>query len=85
MVVTLHTVLSAPSVEQASVLRALCKQAAIVTVFTETARRMVIEGGLVDPARVRVVPHGAPDLLTAVPQFWRRESSHWRFSFDGDH
>ena len=61
MVLTLHTVLSAPSVEQASVLRALCKQAAIVTVFTETARRMVVEGGLVDPARVRVVPHGAPD------------------------
>ena len=68
MVVTLHTVLSAPSVEQASVLRALCNQAAIVTVFTETARRMVVEGGLVDPAGVRVVPHGAPDLLTAAPR-----------------
>ncbi len=67
MVITLHTVLSAPSVEQASVLRALCRQAAMVTVFTETARRMVIEAGLVDPALVSVVPHGAPDLLTGVP------------------
>ncbi len=65
VVVTLHTVLSAPSVEQAAVLRNLCQQAAIVTVFTETARRMVVEAGLVDPARVRVVPHGAPDQLTA--------------------
>jgi len=64
MVLTLHTVLSAPSVEQASVLRALCRQAVIVTVFTETARRMVVQGGLVDPTKVRVVPHGAPDLLT---------------------
>ena len=63
MVVTLHTVLSAPSVEQASTLRALCRQAAMVTVFTETARRMVIEADLVDPARVSVVTHGAPDLL----------------------
>ena len=68
MVVTLHTVLSAPSVEQASVLRALCRQAVMVTVFTETARRMVIEAGLVDPARVSVVPHGAPDLLAGVPR-----------------
>ena len=64
MVLTLHTVLSAPSVEQASVLRALCRQAVIVTVFTETARRMVVQGGLVEPTKVRVVPHGAPDLLT---------------------
>ena len=67
VVVTLHTVLSAPSVEQSAVLRALCKQAAIVTVFTETARRMVVEAGLVDATKVRVVPHGAPDLLAAGP------------------
>jgi glycosyltransferase involved in cell wall biosynthesis len=66
VVVTLHTVLSAPSVEQRAVLRALCKQAAIVTVFTETARRMVVEGRLVDATKVRVVPHGAPDLLGAA-------------------
>ena len=68
MVVTLHTVLSAPSVEQACTLRALCRLAAMVTVFTETARRMVIEAELVDPARVSVVPHGSPDLLVGVPR-----------------
>jgi len=66
MVVTLHTVLSEPSAEQASTLRVLCRQAAMVTVFTETARRMVIEADLVDPARVSVVTHGAPDLLARV-------------------
>jgi len=67
LVVTLHTVLSAPSVEQASVLRGLCERASIVTVFTETARRMVVEGGLVDAGGVVVVPHGAPDRLSAAP------------------
>jgi glycosyltransferase involved in cell wall biosynthesis len=72
LVVTLHTVLSEPSIEQASVLRELCQQAAMVTVFTETARRMVIEGGLVTSAQVKVVPHGAPDLLTAA-QRWGAE------------
>ena len=60
LVVTLHTVLSAPSVRQAEVLRALCRRATLVTVFTETARRMVVEARIVPPERVRVVPHGAP-------------------------
>jgi glycosyltransferase involved in cell wall biosynthesis len=64
LVVTLHTVLSDPTPQQAATLRALCAQATLVTVFTETASRMVIEAGLVDPERVRVVPHGAPELLT---------------------
>jgi glycosyltransferase involved in cell wall biosynthesis len=62
-VVTLHTVLSAPSIQQAAVLRALCDRAARVIVFTETARRMVTESGLVHRARVSVVPHGVPDQL----------------------
>ncbi len=62
-VITLHTVLSAPSAEQARVLRELCRRAGLVTVFTETARRMVVAAGLADPDRVRVVPHGAPTAL----------------------
>jgi glycosyltransferase involved in cell wall biosynthesis len=68
LVVTLHTVLSQPSVRQAETLRALCHRATLVTVFTETARRMVLEARLVPPERVRVVPHGAPaTLLPASP------------------
>jgi glycosyltransferase involved in cell wall biosynthesis len=62
-VVTLHTVLAEPSVRQADTLRALCQRATLVTVFTETARRMVIDAQLVPPERVRVVPHGAPSVL----------------------
>jgi len=65
-VVTLHTVLASPAVEQATALRALCERAALVMVFTETARRMVIEQGLADADQVRVVPHGAPDVLSAA-------------------
>ena len=44
-VVTLHTVLSTPTARQAEVLTALCQRAALVTVFTETARRMVTDAG----------------------------------------
>lgn len=64
MVVTLHTVLANPEPERAGVLRAVCERAALLMVFTETARRMVVEQGLVEVDRVRVVPHGAPDELT---------------------
>jgi len=55
-VVTLHTVLSTPTARQAEVLTALCQRAALVTVFTETARRMVTDAGVVAADRVCVVP-----------------------------
>jgi glycosyltransferase involved in cell wall biosynthesis len=64
LVVTMHTVLDRPSVRQAETLRELCHRATLVTVFTETARRMVVDARLVPPERVRVVPHGAPSILT---------------------
>jgi glycosyltransferase involved in cell wall biosynthesis len=67
MVLTLHTVLSAPSVRQAETLRALCDRAALVCVFTETARRMILDARLVSPERVRVVPHGGPTELLPDP------------------
>jgi glycosyltransferase involved in cell wall biosynthesis len=63
IVLTLHTVLSAPSVRQAETLRALCDLATLVCVFTETARRMILDSRLVSPERVRVVPHGGPSQL----------------------
>jgi glycosyltransferase involved in cell wall biosynthesis len=63
MVLTLHTVLSAPSVRQAEVLRALCELATLVCVFTETAKRMMVDAHLAPPERVRVVPHGGPTAL----------------------
>jgi glycosyltransferase involved in cell wall biosynthesis len=66
MVVTSHTVLANPSASQAGTLRALCGRAALVLVFTETARRMVVEQGLAAFECVRVVPHGVPDELTAA-------------------
>ena len=62
-VVTLHTVLSQPTQRQAEVLGELCHRAALVTVFTETARRMVVDSGVAPAGRVRVVPHGAPTIL----------------------
>ena len=66
MVVTLHRVGEESVTRPGRHLRALCRRAALVMVFTETARRMVVEQGLAEFDRVRVVPHGAPDILTAA-------------------
>jgi glycosyltransferase involved in cell wall biosynthesis len=58
--VTLHTVLSSPSASQAGTLYRLCRNAAAVTVFTETARRLAVGTGIAPPDRIVHVPHGAP-------------------------
>jgi len=63
MVLTLHTVLASPLVRQAETLRGLCDLATLVCVFTDTAKRMVLDARLAAPERVRVVPHGAPREL----------------------
>ncbi len=63
LVVTLHTVLSQPTPHQAEVLAALCRQAELVIVMTETARRLLVDGGTCADDKVRVVPHGAPPVL----------------------
>jgi len=63
LVVTLHTVLSQPTPHQAAVLAALCGQAELVIVMTDTARRLLVDGGSCAEHKVRVVPHGAPPVL----------------------
>ena len=63
LVVTLHTVLSEPTAQQAKVLGALCRQAERVIVMTETARRLLVENGTCAADKVRIVPHGAPPIL----------------------
>jgi glycosyltransferase involved in cell wall biosynthesis len=63
LVVTLHTVLSAPTAHQLQVLTALCDEAERVIVMTETARRIMIELGACAGEKLEVVPHGAPTQL----------------------
>jgi glycosyltransferase involved in cell wall biosynthesis len=66
--VTLHTLLSRPSPGQLATLRALCAHAARITVFTETARQMVIRTGIAANHQIAIVPHGAPVALQTPPE-----------------
>jgi glycosyltransferase involved in cell wall biosynthesis len=74
LVVTLHTVLSAPTAHQLEVLTKLCAEAELVIVMTDTALRLLVECGACPEEKVRVVPHGAPSRLTARAP-WR--SGHY--------
>src|SRR5437016_3196538 len=65
LVVTLHTVLSAPTPHQSKVLTELCEQAGLVIVMTETALRLLVGCGACLEEKVRVVPHGAPTRISA--------------------
>ena len=54
LVVTLHTVVSAPSAHEHEVITDLCAQAELVTVMTDTARRLLVETGACAEAKIRV-------------------------------
>ena len=62
-VVTLHTVLAAEPDREKS--EELCALADRVTVFTDSSRTLLLENHPMDPAKVAVVPHGAPPELFA--------------------
>jgi glycosyltransferase involved in cell wall biosynthesis len=64
-VATLHTVLPRFSDDESQVVQAMCQRAAVVTVFTRTARRLLLEQELAPAGLLRVVAHGAPLELYA--------------------
>ena len=75
VVLIAHTVVSAPSAGQRTVLERACALADTVVVMTDPARERLLTGFHVDAAKVVVIPHGAatppastaPDSLRAHP------------------
>ena len=59
--VTLHTILESPNGSQRSVLEALLDRAATIIVMAAKGREILERVYKVDPAKVKVVPHGIPD------------------------
>ena len=68
VVLIAHTVVSAPSAGQRSVLERACALADTVVVMTATARERLVAGFSVDADKVIVIPHGAatPPASTAI-------------------
>ena len=63
-IVVLHTVLSAPSVSQRSILADLCDQAAAVVVMSKVARNRLIANGCIDASKIFLIHHGARRIIT---------------------
>ena len=76
-VVVLHTVLAAPSLRQRAILDELVLRCDRVVTMTHTARRRLLDHYRADPAKVRVVPHGA-DLGHALAPRERAVEVHLR-------
>jgi glycosyltransferase involved in cell wall biosynthesis len=69
-IVVLHTVLSAPTTHQRTVLEAVASAADAVVTMTATARDRLAAGYAVDMTKVSVIPHGAPALQPSrMPTF----------------
>ncbi len=69
-IVVLHTVLSAPTSHQRTVLELIASSADAVVTMTATARDRLAAGYSVDMAKVSVIPHGAPAFgPSRVPTF----------------
>ncbi|ORV34276.1 glycosyltransferase [Mycolicibacterium confluentis] len=80
-IITVHTVLSAPTSRQRSILEALVRVADQVTVMSDAARRRMGEVYDVDLHKISVVPHGAPTLPKTRPsgRFGRPTMLTWGF------
>ena len=61
IIVVLHTVLVTPTLRQKAILDELVLLADTVVTMTHTAMDRLIANYRVDPAKVRVIPHGAAD------------------------
>ena len=62
VVLTLHTVLPEPDEVMLRVTRELCRYAGSVVILSETGRDLLSRVYRIDPARLRVVHHGVPDV-----------------------
>ena len=62
VVLTMHTVLPEPDDIMLRVTRELCRYATKVVALSETGRHLLDTVYHIDPARVRVIHHGVPDV-----------------------
>lgn len=65
-IVVLHTVLADPSPRQRTILLEVIDAAGAVVTMTQTARSRLLDLYGTDPAKVFVIPHGAPDNRVTI-------------------
>lgn len=71
LIVTLHTVLEQPSVEERRVMEALLRRASRVIVMAERGREILSRVHGTNPRTVVTIPHGVPDRALADPAIFK--------------
>jgi glycosyltransferase involved in cell wall biosynthesis len=71
VVTTLHTVLTRPNRHQQRVMEELADLSDLLVVMTQRGRDFLTALYRVDPAKVRVVAHGIPDVSFIDPNFYK--------------
>ena len=74
IVVTLHTILQEPSVEQRRILENIINISSRVVTMAEVGRNMLQNIYHADPAKVALIPHGIPEMEFADPEVYKVET-----------
>jgi glycosyltransferase involved in cell wall biosynthesis len=72
LVVTLHTILAEPNADQRRVMQAIIARADRLIVMARRAADLLETVYQVDPAMIRVIPHGAPDRPLVATSTWKQ-------------
>ena len=78
LIVTLHTVLEQPSVDERRVMEALLRRASRVIVMAERGREILTRVHGANPRMIVTIPHGVPDRAFADPEAFKP-----RFGWEG--
>lgn len=78
VVTTLHTVLEQPNDDQRRVMEGLIRHSAKLVVLSRKGREILLRSYGVPPAKIEVIPHGAPDRALIEPDEMKP-----RFGFEG--
>jgi glycosyltransferase involved in cell wall biosynthesis len=73
VVTSLHTILPEPTAHHLHVARAICATSSAIVVLSETGRDILIERYGVDPAKIRVIHHGVPDVTFRETPEWKKK------------
>ncbi len=73
IVATLHTVLREPSASQRAVMERILGRATVSVVMSHAAAGLLVDVYGAAPSRVRMIPHGVPDLPLVDPDVHKRE------------
>lgn len=62
VVVSLHTVLPAPTETHRAMTRRICRRADAVVLLSQTGRKILIDAYGIEPTKLHVIHHGVPDV-----------------------